>query len=212
MSQSKFQSFAKTLGLKVATVSAQAINPVIFAAKVNANSFGDVVTIDGVPHLVNVVANTSDVLTPATVKDAAIAGFTADKPSAFQVTAIATTEAFGTVTAITFTKDGGVFCPMSIKAFAKDVGMKVTDVEVATQNAVIFSTKGIPSMSGLTKSGDDFYELDLVANTATIVNADALSEKAKADILAGKDSEAVRFVQNFGLVTSLTLSKTTAEA
>lgn len=209
---SKFQSFAKTLGLKVATVSAQAINPVIFAAKVNANVFGDVVTIDGVPHLVNVAKNTSDVLTPATVKDAAIAGFTAEKPSAFQATAIATTEAFGAVTAITFTKDGGVFLPMSIKAFAKDAGMKVTDVEVATQNAVIFSTKGIPSMSGLTKSGDDFYELDLVANTATIVNADALSEKAKADILAGKDSEAVRFVQNFGLVTSLTLSKTTAEA
>lgn len=209
---SKFKSFAKTLGLKVATVSAQAINPVIFATKVNANSFGDVVNIDGVPHLVNVAANTSDVLTPVTIKDAAIAGFTAEKPSAFQVTAIATTEAFGAVTTITFTKDGGVSCPMSIKAFAKDVGMKVTDVEVATQNAVIFSTKGIPSMSGLTKSGDDFYELDLVANTATIVNADALSEKAKADILAGKDSEAVRFVQNFGLVTSLTLSKTLPEA
>lgn len=209
---SKFKSFAKTLGLKVATVSAQAINPVIFATKVNANSFGDVVNIDGVPHLVNVAANTSDVLTPVTIKDAAIAGFTAEKPSAFQVTAIATTEAFGAVTAITFTKDGGVSCPMSIKAFAKDVGMKVTDVEVATQNAVIFSTKGIPSMSGLTKSGDDFYELDLVANTATIVNADALSEKAKADILAGKDSEAVRFVQNFGLVTNLTLSKTLPEA
>lgn len=209
---SKFQSFAKTLGLKVTTVTANAINDIIFAAKVNASSFGDVVTIDGVPHLVNVAANTSDVLTPATVKDAAIAGFTAEKPSAFQETAIATTEAFGAVTAITFTKDGGVSCPMSIKAFAKDVGMKVTDVEVATQNAVIFSTKGIPSMSGLTKSGDDFYELDLVANTATIVNADALSEKAKADLMAMKATDATRFVEAFGLVTSLTLSKTTAEA
>lgn len=207
---SKFNSFAKTLGLKIATVSAQAINPVIFAAKVNANSFGDVVTIDGVPHLVDVVANTSDVLTPATVKDAAVAGFTAEKPTAFQTTAIATTEAFGAVTAITFTKAGGVSCPQSIKAFAKSVNLKVTDVTVAVQNEVIFSTKGIPSMSGLTKSGDDFYELDLVSNTATVVNAEALSEKAKADILAGKDSEAVQFVQNFGLVTALSMSKAVA--
>lgn len=204
---SKFVSFGKSLGLTVASAEVQAINDVIFATKVNAGSFGDVVTVDGKPHLINVVANTSDVLTSDSVKTAAVSGLTSDKPSAFQTTAISTSEAFGAVTSIAFTKAGGVTSPMSVKDFAKSVNMKVTDVEVAVQNDIIFSTKGIPSMSGLTKSGDDFYEIDIVANTATVVNAQALSDRAKDDILAGKETEAVRFVQNFGLITALTLSK-----
>lgn len=211
MSQSKFTNFGTTLGLKVSSVEVQKINPIIFATKVNTGSFGNVVDNDGVPTLIDVVANTAEPLTPATVVDAAKTGFIADKPSVFQATAIATSEAFGAVTEITFVKAGGTTLGIqSIKAFTKDNGMKVTDIEIAVQNDVIFSTKGIPSMSGLTEKDEKFYAIDIVANTATVVNAEALSTQAKEDILAGKETEATRFVTSFGLITSMTLAKPAA--
>jgi len=204
---SHFKSFAQTLGLKVASVEVQAINPVIFATKVSHGSFGNVVDNNGIPTLIDVTANTAEALTPTTIVDAAKAGFVSDKPTAFQTVAINTSEVFGAVTKVVFAKCGGVEYQTAIKEFAKSKNMKVTDVTVAVQNDVIFSTKGIPSMRGLTKSGDNFYELDLVANTATVVNAEALSEKAKADILAGKDTEATRFATSFGLITKMIMSK-----
>lgn len=208
MCNSTIITFGLSLGLAVKAAEVQEINSIIFATKVNAHSFGDVVSIDGVPHLIDVKANTSDILTPATIVEAAKAGLVADKPSAFQEVAVSTSEAFGAVTSVTFTKDGGVSCPQSIKAFAKATGMKVIDVTIAVQNDVIFSTKGIPSISGLTEKDGEFYQIDLVANTATIVNAAALSAQAKTDILADKETDATRFVSSFGLIQELVFSKT----
>lgn len=205
---SKFVSLGNSLGLKVSSVKVQAINTIIFATKVSVGAFGNVVDNKGVPTLIDVVANTAEALTPATIVSAAKAGFIADKPSSFQAVAISTSEAFGAVTEISFEKSGGtVLCPITLKDFAKANSMKVTAVEVATQNDIIFSTKGIPSISGLTESDGTFYALDITANTATVVNAEALSAKAKQDLLDGKDTDATRFVTSFGLIQSLTLSK-----
>lgn len=205
---SRIKSFAKTLGLKVVSADVADINPVIFQAKVDATAFGDVVVVDNVPNLINVSANTATPLTPASVRTATISGLTTAKMDSFQTVSVSTSETCGTISAVSFEKDGDASSAMDVISFCKANGFKVTAVEVAAQNEVIFSTKGVKSISGLTEHDGSLYQIDVASNTATVVNAQALSEKAVADFLANKDAtDATRFAEQFGLITALTISK-----
>jgi len=208
---SKLVAVAASLGLGINKVKVSPINPVVLKAAVNVNTFGNVVDDNGTPTLIDVAANTSQVITPDTIKDAAIAGFTADasKRTKFQQAAMTASETCGTVNRVVFTKvDGAVVnCPTDIIAFCKANDFKVEDVEVAVQNDVIFSAVGVKSISGLTKHDDALYQIDVANNTATIVNATALAEKAVKGIKSLKSSDAVSFAQQFGLITKLVLTK-----
>lgn len=204
---SKIKLFAASLGLSVTDVTVQSIHPVIFGAKITHSQFGNIVDNNGVPTMIDVVSNSATPLTPDVIKDATVIGLKSEKPSAFQATSVVTSENCGTISKLSFTKTTGASSAQSIVAFAKATGMKVIDCNIDVQHDIIFSTVGVKTISGLTEANGELYQIDLASNTATVINSAALSEKAKTDLMAMKATDATRFVEAFGLITSLTLSK-----
>jgi len=199
--------FAKNHNLVVAAVTVEKMNKVIFASSFVPTLRGsDIVKEDGVVYRIDTVANTSVEITPKTIADeakAAIVGNTGKNQSS-----VGAAVHFGLVKKIKFdvnTGDATSGSDMSVKDFAKTLGLKITAATVAVQNDVIFQTQGVNQIAGLDIHDGQYFKLDTVANTATLINAEAIAEQAQADLIKGKDTDITRFAQNYNLITSLTL-------
>lgn len=206
---SKIKTFASSLGLKVTVASVDAINPIILKSAVNFHTFGNIVDDNGTPTLVDLSANTAIAITADSIRDAAQTALVSDIMDKFQDSALSVSEMCNTITSVTLEKGEGNVSLYGgdVIAFVKANKFKIDDVEIDVQNDVIFSTLGVKSLKGLQKHDDVLYSIDLNANTATVVNAAALTEQALADLKAGKISDAVDFVENFHLITKLVLVK-----
>lgn len=205
---SKVVSLAASLGMSVTAVEVAEINAIVFKTAVDKKQFGQITTDGSDTYIIDVKNNTAEKLTPATVKDLAVAGYKAEIMSMAQASAVAASESTGTVLAVTMVKDGtGTIRPASIASFCKAAKFEVTDVEVETQNDIIFKTNGIKSIDGLVKDGADYYQIDVVNNTATVVNAAALSKQAVADFMSGKNTSATAFAETFGLIKTISFKK-----
>lgn len=99
----------------------------------------------------------------------------------------------------------------NIKNLASSLGLKVSTVEVAEMNPVIFKTKVVGAMSGLTKDGDNFYMVDTKKNIADVVTADSIKTAAIAGLTAKEatpfGNQAVAIAESYGLIKKVTLVK-----
>ena len=211
MSNSKFISTLLALGLSVKEVEVQVINPIVFKTSVNANNFGQIVKDGDKVYIIDTKGNTADELTPKTVQDLAIAGYTSAKPTDAQRAAISATEATGTLVKVVAEKnDKGTVLGLgttTLSDLCKATGMEVVDVEVLVQNDIIFKTTGLKTLPDLVQDDGKYYQIDVNKNEATVVDAESLKDQAVADIKAGKNTNASRFASAFGLISSITLQK-----
>jgi hypothetical protein len=206
---STIKSIAKALGLKVTEVSVNTLNPVIFATQVNHNNFGNVVKDGGKTFVLDTKANTADELTADSISKATIDGLKTTTPTAFQSSAMNVSESFGTITGLTLTRDADASANGSVGAIgtlADSLGLDVADISLNVQNGVIFQTAGLKVLSNLTKHDGKYFALDTKANTATVIDPEKVAELAKADFLAGKESDFTALCEAFGLVASVTFA------
>ena len=209
---SKLKNLANSLGMSVTTVEVAEMNPVIFKTRAVGSLSG--LTKDGDDfYIIDAKKNTADLVTVPSVRLAATAAFTTKDPSPFGKQAVDIAENFGLINSVTFTKaDVQGLSNGHIQQVIKPLGLKVSDVTISAQNEVIFKNIVLKGgrIQGLTQDDGVYYDIDVKKNTATIINPTIVSEKAKADILAGKISDYVVIAENFGLITSITLTKEVA--
>lgn len=203
--KNQINAIASDLNLKVSAVTVATMNPVIFATKYLSGLSGSGIVKDGDKvYKIDTVKNTSVEVTSQSLSDAATAGLLAlsDK----NTSEIATAISFGLVKEITMTRADIATNGHSddVSRFAKDLGLKVLDVTIVPQNDVIFQAQGIANLDGLTELEGKYYKLDTVANTASIINPDAVAADAKKDIMKGKTTDLVRFVQRYNLISDIT--------
>lgn len=201
----KISQIASDLNLVVSAVKVDTMNNVIFSTKYLASLSGSDIVKDGDKVFkLDVAGNDATEITAEGMAKAATEGLLSLKPK--NVAEVSAAIAFGLVKEITMTRakeatNGHVG---SLSSFAKSLGLKVLDVTVDAQNDVIFKTQGIQGLSGLDKLDGVYYKLDTVANTATIINPEAISKDAANDILKGKDSDLVNFVTRYNLISEIT--------
>lgn len=196
---------AADLNLEVSGVKVEVMNPVIFSTKYLSGLRGSDIVKDGDKVFkVDTVANTATEITAKSLATAAEEGLMSVKD--INASEVATAISFGLVKEISMTraKIATNGHSGSIAQFAKGLGLKVLDVKVDAQNKIIFQTKGIASLSGLTELEGKYYKLDTVANTATIIDPDAVAKDAAADLLKGKDTDLVEFVTRYNLISAIT--------
>ena len=200
-------NFATAQNLVVTDVSVQAMNPIIFSTSFVPQLGGSSIVKDGKDtYRIDIVSNTSTKVTPKIVAAEAKAALLADDGST--PSSVSAAINYGLIKKITMAVNEGDAtngAVGAIAAFAKDHGLKVSDVEIVAQNEVIFQTKGINNISGLDQYDGQYFKLDTVKNTATLINAEAIAEAAKADILKGKTTDLTNFVQTFNLIASVTM-------
>lgn len=200
---SKINSYTKNSGLAVAGIEVTDVNSIIFSQKV-VPSISGLTKDDGKFFKLDVQANKAIQITPATISAAATTAAN-DGKDVDGMLNIA--ESYGLIAGVTFERDvdadinGGA----DALGLAKALNMDITDVTVEVQNAIIFKTTGIKNIAGLTKDADKYYQIDTKKNTATLINADGVADKAKADFLAGKSTDFTILADRFSLVSSLTL-------
>jgi hypothetical protein len=92
-------------------------------------------------------------------------------------------------------------------------GLKVSKIEIATMNPIIFKTQLIPEVCGLVEDGGKFYQLDVEKNTAELFTAETITKDAlKAVKDLDEDSEAMCIAENYGLVTAVHLERSSDDA
>lgn len=207
----KVITLATALGLVVASATVAEMNPVIFASKVVANLPG-ITEVDGKYYRMDTKANTSVEVTATQLQASALAALKAGKDDTTGSINIA--EDFGLIGELVLERDTDktVFGSASIADTAKALGLKVLDVSVDAQHAVIFNAKGLQNIGGLTKSDDKHFILDTAKNTATLINPEKVAEQAIADLLKGKNTDFTRLAESFCLVSKVTLGTPSAPA
>ena len=99
-----------------------------------------------------------------------------------------------------------------INQFTKSSGLKVTSANVQDINAIIFKTKIVPNMPGLTKDGDSFYKLDTKNNKAVEVTASSITDGAQKALVKGTDKHGyLAIAEAFNLVDSVTFDTSDSE-
>lgn len=196
---------AQANNLKVVEVAVNAMNPIIFASKyLNTLSGASIVKVDNKVFKIDTVSNDAVEVTAQAIADAAITGLLSDTRK--NDSEIDTALAFGLVKSIKMVRPDTATSGTSgsMVDFAKTLKLKILDVTVDTQNEIIFQAKGVSTLDGLTELEGKYYQLDTIANTATIINPAAISKDVKADLLKGKDSSLVRFAERFNLISEIT--------
>lgn len=213
MSTNLINTFAKNHNLKVSDVTVDKMNSIIFSTTfVPTLSGSDIVKDGDKVFRINVAANTSDKITPATLakeaKDALIAN-DGSNPSSVDAAV-----RFGLVKKLVLSRSdkGTNGRDMSVAAFAKSLGLKVVDVTVDVQNDVIFETQGVKQIEGLDIHDGKYFKLDTVANTATLIDAAAVADQAKEDLVKGKTTNLTVFAQYYNLISSVTFAAKSADA
>ena len=96
----------------------------------------------------------------------------------------------------------------NLKSISAVSALKVSSATVVAPNPIIFKNVVIKNLSGLTKDGDTYYQLDLKDNTATEVTAEGFTEQVKAGLLADKPTDfqrqAINMAENLQLITAVT--------
>lgn len=185
------------------------INPIIFKTKVLNNLAGLTVS-DGVHYKVDTVKNTAIEVTASAISTNAKSALE-NKKDADGSLAIA--ESFGLIQSLKLVHDakGDSTACVDLLSVARNLGMKITDVEVAEQNDIIFRTTGIKMLGNLTEDDKKYYVLDTAKNTATLINPQAIAERAAKDFLKGKSSDFTALASRYKLVTSVTLQKSSGD-
>lgn len=198
-------SFATAHNLVVDSVKVDSMNKVIFATSFVPTLRGSDIVKDGDDVCrIDIASNTAVKITPATIakeaKDALVANN--GKTPASVDAAIR----FGLVKKIVMKvgNDGTTDVAGTIAGFAKKLGLVVSKVDVAVQNDVIFKTQGVKQIAGLDIHDDQYFKLDTVANTATLIDPEGVAEQAAAELLKGKTTDLTSFVQKYNLITSVT--------
>jgi len=207
-------SFAKALNLTVKSADVQDMNPVIFATQFVPSLRGSDIVKDGdTVYRINTKANTSTEVSASTLTTEAKDGLVKGRGNDASVNAAIS---FGLVKKLVLKKNKAeptTGCKTSVKDMADLLSLVVTDIKVAVQNEIIFQTQGIKQIAGLDIHDGQYFKLDTVSNTATLINAEAIAENAKADFLKGKVTDLTKFCENYSLISSLTLEvKPTAAA
>ena len=96
----------------------------------------------------------------------------------------------------------------NLKSISAASALKVSSATVVAPNPIIFKNVVIKNLSGLTKDGETYYQLDLKDNTATEVTAEGFTEQVKAGLLADKPTDfqrqAINMAENLQLITAVT--------
>lgn len=205
--KNSINTFAAAHNLVVDTVKVDKMNSVIFSTSFVPTLHGSDIVKDGDSVCrIDVKANTAVEITPDTIaseaKDALIAG-NGKTPGS-----VSAAINFGLVKKIVMKRNTGASTSgfsSPIAGFAKSLGLVVTKVDVDVQNDIIFQTQGIKQISGLDIHDGQYFKLDTVANTATLVDPAGVAAQAKADLLKGKTSDLTDFAQNYNLITAVTM-------
>ena len=204
---SNLKSISTASALKITSATVVAPNPIIFKNVVIKNLSG--LTKDGDTYYqLDLKDNTATEITAEGFAAQVNAGLLADKPTDFQRQAINMAENLQLITEVTYSNQwDALMVTTDIQDFVQKVGMKVSDVSVKVQNEIIFKTSVVGKISGLVKDGDNFFELDLKNNSATIINPEEVAKIAKQDFLRGKATNYTKIAQAFNLIESLSLVK-----
>jgi len=196
---------AASNNLKVSAVTVDAMNPIIFSSKYLTTLAGASIVKDGDKvYKIDTVSNDAVEITAQSIADAAIDGLLSDTRK--NDSEIDTALQFGLVKSIKMIRPDtatSAHCSVSMVTFAKALKLKILDVKVDAQNDIIFQAKGVSTLDGLTELEGKYYQLDTVANTASIINPKAISKDVKTDLLKGKDTDLVRFAERFNLISSI---------
>lgn len=213
MSTNLINTFAKNHNLKVSDVTVDKMNSIIFSTTFVPTLHGSDIVKDGDKVFrINVAANTSDKITPATLakeaKDALIANDGSNSSS------VGAAVQFGLIKKLVLSRSdkGTNGRDMAVAAFAKSLGLKVVDVTVDVQNDIIFETQGVKQIEGLDIHDGKYFKLDTVANTATLIDAAAVADQAKEDLVKGKTTNLTAFAQAYNLISSITFAAKSADA
>jgi len=202
---SKLLNHANNANLVVAEATVDTLNPIIFKAKVIGNLNGITVS-DGKHYRINTKTNSAEEITAESLTKSAKKALSkgVDKDGSLSLA-----EDFGLISAVSFKvntdKDSSASGSTDILRLASALNMKIAEIEVATQHEIIFKTIGIQRISGLTKDGAQYYNIDTKRNTATLINPEGIAAQAKADFLKGKDSDFTALANSFNLITSVSL-------
>jgi hypothetical protein len=199
---STITAYAAAAQLSVVEVTVVEMNPIIFSAKVKGN-LRNTIQEDGKIYRLDVESNSAIEITAASITEQAKTDIMAGKGSEW----VQIAEAFGLITKISFKKDKSEAKGSTDLDDALSLGFKVTAVTVVPQNDIIFKTKGLQHIEGLTEDSGNYYKLDIESNTATLINPQGVADKAAADILKGKNSDEVVLADYFNLITTITLEK-----
>lgn len=204
---SNLLSISAASALKVTSATVVAPNPIIFKNVVIKNLSG--LTKDGDTYYqLDLKDNTATEVTAEGFAEQVKAGLLADKPTDFQRQAINMAENLQLITSVTYaTQWDAPSIHGDLQDYVQKVGMKVQDVTIKVQNAIIFKTSVVSKISGLVKDGDSFFELDLKNNSATLINPEEVAKLAKQDFLKGKSTNYTKIAQAFNLIESISLVK-----
>jgi len=213
MSTNLINTFAKNHNLKVSDVTVDKMNSIIFSTTFIPTLCGSDIVKDGDKVFrINVAANTSDKITPATLakeaKDALISN------DGSNLSSVGAAVQFGLIKKLVLSRSdkGTNGRDMSVASFAKYLGLKVVDVAVDVQNDIIFETQGVKQIEGLDIHDGKYFKLDTVANTATLIDAAAVADQAKEDLVKGKTTNLTAFAQAYNLISSITFAAKSADA
>ena len=195
-------AYAAAAQFSVVTAEVVEMNQIIFSAKAKGN-LRNTIQEDGKEYRLDVESNSAIEITPASITEQATADIMAGKGSEW----VQLAEAFGLITKIRFKKDKSEAKGSTDLDDVLALGYKVTAVTVVPQNDIIFKTKGLQHIGGLTVEAGNYYKVDIDNNTATLINPQGVADKAAADILKGKNSDEVVLADYFNLITEITLEK-----
>ena len=86
--------------------------------------------------------------------------------------------------------------------------LSVTDTKVAEINPIIFQTKLLPSLAGLTKFKGKHYALDTRSNTSVLITNKSIRKGAIKAIEKGRDTTGyLKIAEDFNLIQEVTLKR-----
>lgn len=195
----KFSAITTT-GFKATEATVETINDIIF--KTATSKVPGLTESNGKSYLLDVATNTATEVNPTSVQEAyakVVLGEDANE------TLASIGDSFNTLKKVTLVPNSEFAGSKNSLAILL-AGNKVTAVEVATQNDVIFNAVTVKSMSNLTKSDGKYYSLDIAKNTATLVNPEEIATQAKADFMANDGiTDLMELAYAFGLITTISL-------